>query len=78
MQRRIVGPPDLWENCSQEPPPTASSQEILESKDHSYKKLTQVRLHQNAYLKTEKQKGEPIPNIETGSIKTSFETKSKR
>ena len=38
----------------------------IKSKDHSYNKWTRVRLHQDPYLKTEKQKREtiPIPIIE--------------
>jgi len=78
LQRMILVPPELWENRTQEPPPPVT--EILKSKDHSYNKWTQVRLHQDPYLKTEKQKGEPIPIhiIETGSTKPSFKTKPKR
>jgi len=44
LQRIILVPPELWENRTQEPPP--SVKEILKSKDHSYDKWTQVRLHQ--------------------------------
>jgi len=77
LQRMILVPPELWENRSQEPPPV---KKILKSKDHSYNKWTQVRLHQDPYLKTEKRKREPIPIpiIETGSTKPSFKTKPKR
>ena len=65
MQRLILFPPDLWEKSSQSPPPV---KRILKSKDHNYNKWTQVRLHQDQYLKTEKLKREPIPIpiIETG------------
>jgi len=59
MQRMILVPPELWENRSQEPPPPVKV--ILKCKDHSNNKLTQVRLHQDPYLKTEKQKRDPIP-----------------
>jgi len=77
LQRMIIFPPELWENRSQELPPI---KKILKSKDHSYNKWTQVRLHQDRYLKTEKQKREPIPIpiIETGSSKPSFKTIPKR
>jgi hypothetical protein len=77
LQHMILVPPELWENRTQEPPPTVK--EILKSKDRSYNKLTQVRLHQDPYLKTEEQKREPIPIpiTETGSTKPSFKTKPK-
>jgi len=45
LQRMILVPPELWENRSQEPPPPVK--EILKSKNHSYNKWTQVRLHQD-------------------------------
>jgi len=75
LQRMILVPPELWENRNQEPPPPIK--EILKRKDHSYNKWTQFRLHQDPYLKPEKQKREhfPIPIIETGSTKPSFKTK---
>jgi len=74
----VLVPPKLWENRTQEPTPPVK--EILNSKDHSYNKWTQVCLHQDPYLKTEKQKREhfPIPIIETSSTKASFKTKPKR
>jgi len=77
LQRMILLPPELWENRSQEPP---TVKKILKSKDHIYNKWTQIRLHQDPYLKTEKRKREPIPIpiIETGSTKPSFKTKPKR
>ena len=50
--------------------------EILK-KDYGYNKWTQVRLHQDPYLKTEIQKREAIPIIETGITKPSFKTKHK-
>jgi len=76
LQRMILVPTELWEYRSQEPPPV---KKILKSKDHSYNKSTQVRLHQDPYLKPEK-KREPIsiPIRETGSTKPSFKTKPKR
>ena len=42
--------------------------------------MTQVRLYQDPYLKTEKQTREPIPipMIENGSTKPRFKTKPKR
>ena len=70
----ILIPPELWENRPHSPP---TGNKILNSKDHSYNKWAQVRLHQNPYLKTEKFKREPIPisTIENESSKPSFETK---
>ena len=76
LQPMILVPPELWENRSQELPPPVK--EILKSMDHSYNKWTQDRLHQESNLKTEKQKREPIPIIETASTKPSFKTKAKR
>jgi len=58
LQRMILVPPELWEKRSQSPPPV---KKILDSKDHSYNKWTRVRMHQDPYLKSEKQKREPIP-----------------
>jgi hypothetical protein len=57
-------------------------EKILGSNDHSYKKWTQVRLHQDPYLKTEKRKRDPIqiPIVETGGTpdsKPSFKTNAK-
>jgi hypothetical protein len=59
LQRMILVPPELWENCCQttSPPPV---KKILKSKDDSYDKWTRVHLHQDPYLKTEKQ-SQPIP-----------------
>ena len=76
----ILVPPELWEKRCQIPPPPPQVKKILKSKDHSYNKWTQVRLHKDPYFKTEKQKREPIPVpiIETCSTKPSFKTKSKR
>ena len=77
-QLMISFPPELWENRSQEPPPPVKK--ILKSKYYSYNTWNQVRLHQDPYLKTEKQKREsvPIAIIENGSTKPSFKTKPKR
>ena len=74
LQRMILVPPELWENRCQTPPPPPPVKKIIKTNDHSYKKWTQVRLHQVPYLKTEKQKREaiPIPIIETGSAEPSF------
>jgi hypothetical protein len=71
-------PPELWEYRSQSSPPTI--QKIIKSKDPSYNKWTQVRLHQDPFLKTDKRKVEPIPNpiADTGRTKPSFTTKPKR
>ena len=66
--------PELWESHQTQPPPPVKN--ILQSKDHSYNKWTQVRLHQDPNLKTEKQKREPIPIpfVEPVSTKPSFIT----
>jgi hypothetical protein len=77
----ILVPPELWENRSQARP--SPVKKILSSKDHSYNKWTQVRLHQVLYLETEKRKREPIaiPTVETGGTpesKPSFKTNPKR
>jgi len=69
-QHMILVPPELCENRSQESPPPVK--ETLKSKDHSYNKWTLVGLHQDPYLKIEKQKREPIPIIETGSTNPRF------
>jgi hypothetical protein len=53
-----IVPPELWENPSQSPSPFKN---VLKIKDHRYNKWTQVRLHQDPYLQTEKRKREPIP-----------------
>jgi len=80
LQRMILVPAELWESRCQTPPPPPPVKKIIKTNDHSYNKLTQVRLHQDPYLKTEKQKREtiPIPIIETGSAEPSFKTKPKR
>lgn len=84
LQRMILVPPELWENRTQVPQPQPPPvKKILKSKDHSYNKWTQVRLHQDPYLKTEKRKREPIPIpiVETGGTpetKQSFKTKRQR
>ena len=48
LQLMILVPPEPWENRQTPPPPV---KKILQSKDHSYNKWTQVRLHQDTYLK---------------------------
>ena len=77
LQRMILVPPELCGKSYPEPPPPVK--EILKSKDLSYNKWTQVRLHQDPYLKIETQKQEPIPIpiIEIGGTKPSFKTKPK-
>jgi len=40
---------------------TTTSSKILNCTDHSYNKWTNVRMHQDPFLKNEKQKREPIP-----------------
>jgi hypothetical protein len=59
LQRMILVPPELCENRSQTPPTPVKK--ILDSNDHSYNKWTQVRLHRDPYLKTEKRKRDAIP-----------------
>jgi hypothetical protein len=59
---------------------TTACQKLVKSTDYSYDKWTQVRVHQDPYLKTEKLKCEaiPIPIIETGGTpqrKPRFKTK---
>jgi hypothetical protein len=70
-------PPEMWETRSQTLPPVKT---ILNSKDHSYTKWNEVRLHQDPILKREKQKREPIPipTVEAGVTQPSFKTKPKR
>ena len=77
LQSIILVPPDLWQN-RQTPPPAVKK--ILQSKNHIYNKWTEVRLYQEPYLKTEKQKREPIPIpiVEPASTKPSLITKPKR
>ena len=77
----ILISPELRDSRSQALPPPVKK--ILSSNDHSYNKWTKFRLHQDPYLKTEKQKREPIPIpiIETGGTPDStptFQTKRKR
>ena len=71
MQRIILVLLELCENRSLQSLPPPTFEEIIKSKDHSYNKWTEVRLHQDPYLKTEKPKREPIPIpiIETGDTK---------
>ena len=59
IQRMILFPPEMWESRSQASPPPVKT--ILNSKDHSYKKWMKVRLHQDPFLKSEKQKRDPSP-----------------
>ena len=77
LQRVNLIPPEFWVNRSQTPPPV---KEILKSKDHSYKKWTEVRLQQYPYLKNEKQTREPIPIpiIGNGNTEPNFKKKPKR
>jgi len=59
----ILVPPEMWEKRYQSPPPV---EKILKSKYHSYNKWTQVRLHQDQYLKTEKTGTHPNSNNRNG------------
>jgi len=63
LRRMILVPPEMWETRSQASPPPVKT--ILNRIDHSYNKWTKVRLHQDPFLKSEKQKREPIPIVET-------------
>jgi hypothetical protein len=65
LQRMILVSLEMWETRSQASSPP-SVKTILNSKDHSYNKWTKVRLHQDPFLKSEKQIREPIPIVETG------------
>ena len=47
LQHMILVPPELWEN--RQTPPPRPVKKILQNKDHSYNKWTQVRLHQDSY-----------------------------
>ena len=58
LQRMILVPPELCGKSYPEPPPPVK--EILKSKDHSYNKWTQVRLHQDPYLKPRNKNGNPF------------------
>jgi hypothetical protein len=60
LQRMILVPRELWENRCQTSSPQPVKK-ILKSKDDNYDKWTRFRLHQDPYLKTEKQKRQPIP-----------------
>ena len=73
----ILVPPEMWVNRSKAPPPAVKK--ILNTKNHTNNKWTQVRLHQDPYLKSEKQKRDPIriPIVETGSAQSRFKTKQK-
>jgi hypothetical protein len=81
LEHMILVPPDLVENGSQAPTPPVK--QILKLNDYSYIKWTQVRLHQDLYLKTEKRKRQPIPipTVKTGGTldsNPSFQAKPKR
>jgi hypothetical protein len=59
LQRIILVPPELWENrCKSPTPPHVKK--IPKNKDNSYDKWTRVRMHQDPFLKTEKQRQEPV------------------
>jgi hypothetical protein len=57
----ILDPPELWDNRCKTPTPPPRVKEILNIRVNSYDKLTLVRIHQDPFLKTERQKGVPIP-----------------
>jgi len=78
LKRMILVPPEMWETSSQASPQPVKT--LLNSKDHSYNKWTKVRLHQDPFLNSEKQKREPIPIpiVETKVTHPSFKTKPKR
>ena len=78
LQPVILVPPEMWETRSKASPPPVKT--IINSKNHSYNKWTKIRMHQDPFLKSEKQKWEPIPIsiVETGVTHPSFKTKPKR
>jgi hypothetical protein len=78
LQRMNLVPPELWENSYQES--LTPVKEVPEGMDHCYNKWIHVRLQQDCYFKTKKQKREPIhiPITATGITKPSFKTKHKR
>jgi len=59
LQRMILVPPEMWETRSQAAPPPVKA--ILNTKDHSYNKWMKVRLLQDSFLKSEKQKRDQYP-----------------
>jgi hypothetical protein len=81
LQPMILVLPERWKNRPQTSPTLVKK--ALNGKDHSYNKWTQVCLHQDPYLKTEKRKREPItiPVVDTGGTPESkplSRTKPKR
>jgi len=56
LQRMILVRLELWENSCQTPQPPPPVKKTIKTNDRSYNKCTQVRRHQDPYLKTEKQK----------------------
>jgi len=79
MQCIVLVPPEMWENHSQTLPPP-SLKMILNSKDQSYNKWTKVRLYQDSFLSSEKQKRGPIPKsiLYSGVTQPSFKRNPKR
>jgi hypothetical protein len=47
LKRMILIPPELWENRFTSSPPPPPVKKILNSKNHSFDKWTQVRVHQD-------------------------------
>ena len=74
LQHMILVPPELWEKRQIPPPQQLPFKKIFHSKDHNYNKWNQVRLHQDPYLRNEKQKGETIaiPFVETPGTETNL------
>ena len=77
LQWMFLVPPEMLETRSQTTPPPVKT--ILNCKDHSYNKRMKVRLHQDPFLKSEKQKREPIPIpiVETKVTRPGFKAKPK-
>jgi len=80
LQRMILVPPELWESRCQTPPPPPPVKRYLKLTTTVITNGPKFAFIKDPYLKTEKQKREPIPIpvIETGSTEPSFKTKPKR
>ena len=82
FQRMIVVSPELLENRSQQPPqqPVIKIIKVIKliKSSHRYNKWTQVRVHQDPYLKTVKRTAtHPHSVIGTGGTKPCFKKKPK-
>ena len=70
LLRMILVPQEMCETRSKASPPPVKT--ILNSKDHTCNIWTTVRLHQEPFLKSEKQKRGPIPIVEIGVTQPSL------